>query len=584
MRRTKIVCTIGPASDSVEVIKKLLLAGMNVARLNFSHGTHEEHGRRIASIRRAAGEAGKNVAIMLDTKGPEIRLGFFKEEPVVLSEGGLVTLTTEDIKGDKERIPVNYPGLPGDVRAGDTILVADGLIALKVLSTTETEIRCRVENGGELTSQKGVNVPGVAVNLPAVTEKDIQDIRFGIEQRLDFIAASFVRKAADVLAIRQILEDAGADIDIIAKIENREAVNNLDEIIKVSDGIMVARGDLGVEIPAEEVPLVQKAIIERCNRAGKPVVTATQMLESMIHNPRPTRAEASDVANAIFDGTDAVMLSGETAAGKYPVEAVETMARIAQRAEAALHYEEMLGKRRTVTPQRTVTDAISYATCATAQDLGAAAIITSTESGHTAKMVSKYRPRAPIVAVTPHAKVMRKLALVWGVQPLLVGVRNNTDEMMAAAVEVSLSAGLIKGGDLVVITAGVPVGVHGTTNLIRVHTVGDILARGIGIGHKAVTGVVRVARTVREALEKMRPGDILVAPATDSDYIPAMEKAGAVITEVGGLTSHAAIVCLEFGIPVVVGVEAATAILPEGETVTVDGQRGLIYSGTARVL
>jgi pyruvate kinase len=566
------------------MLKKLLLAGMNVARLNFSHGTHEEHGRRIAAIRRAAGEVGKNVAVMLDTKGPEIRLGYLKEEPVRLNEGDLVTLTTEDIKGDKERIPVAYSGLPGDVHEGDTVLVADGLIGLKVLSTTGTEIRCQVVNGGELASQKNVHVPGVAINLPSITEKDIQDIKFGIEQRVDFIAASFVRKAADVLAIRQILEEAGADIDIVSKIESREAVNNLDEIIKVSDGVMVARGDLGVEIPAEEVPLVQKAIIERCNRAGKPVVTATQMLESMIQNPRPTRAEASDVANAIFDGTDAIMLSGETAAGKYPVETVETMSRIAQRAEAALHYEEMLGKKRTVSPQRTVTDAISYATCATAQDLGAAAIITSTESGHTAKMVSKYRPRAPIIAVTPHARVMRKLALTWGVQPLLAGVINNTDEMMAAAIEVSLSAGLIKGGDLVVFTAGVPVGVHGTTNLLRVHTVGDILARGTGIGNRAVTGTVRVARTVREALDRMKPGDILVTSATDSDYVPAMEKAGAVITEVGGLTSHAAIVCLEFGIPVIVGVEAATAILPDGETVTVDGQRGLIYGGTARVL
>lgn len=584
MRRTKIVCTIGPASDSVEMIKKLLEAGMNVARLNFSHGTQEEHRRRIAAIRTAAREAGRNVAVMLDTKGPEIRLGVLKEEPVLLQEGEELTLTTADIQGDRQRMPVNYPGLPGDVREGDTILLADGLIALTVLSVSGTEIKCRVENGGELTSRKGVNVPGVVVNLPAITEKDIQDIKFGIEQRLDFIAASFVRKAADVLAIRQILEEAGADIDIIAKIENREAVNNLDEIIKVTDGVMVARGDLGVEIPAEEVPLVQKAIIERCNRAGKPVVTATQMLESMIQNPRPTRAEASDVANAIFDGTDAVMLSGETAAGKYPVEAVETMARIAQRAEAALSYEEMLGKKRMVSPQRTVTDAISYATCATAQDLGAAAIISSTESGHTAKMVSKYRPRAPIIAVTPHARVMRKLALTWGVQPLLAGVRKNTDEMMTAAIEVSLSAGLIKGGDLVVITAGVPVGVHGTTNLIRVHTVGDILARGTGIGQRAVTGTVRVARTVREALDKMKPGDILVTPATDSDYIPAMKKAGAVITEVGGLTSHAAIVCLEFGIPVIVGVEAATAVLPDGEITTVDGQRGLIYSGAARVL
>lgn len=584
MRRTKIVCTIGPASDSLEVVKKLLIAGMNVARLNFSHGTREEHERRISIIRRAAAETGKNLAIMLDTKGPDIRLGCFKEEPVKLEQGDQVILTTDDILGDRQRIPVNYPGLPGDVRPGDTILLADGLIALTVLSVNGPDVLCQAENEGELTNRKGVNIPGVVVNLPAVTEKDVQDIKFGIEQRLDLLAASFVRKASDVLAIRQILENAAYEMDIIAKIENREAVNNLDEIIKVSDGIMVARGDLGVEIPAEEVPLVQKAIIERCNRAGKPVVTATQMLESMIHNPRPTRAEASDVANAIFDGTDAIMLSGETAAGKYPVDSVETMARIAQRAEAALGYEEMLGKKRTVTPQRTVTDAISYATCATAQDLGAAAIITSTESGHTAKMVSKYRPRAPIIAVTPHARVMRKLSLSWGVHPLLASLKNNTDEMIATSIEVSLNAGLIKGGDLVVITAGVPVGVHGTTNLIRVHTVGDILAKGIGIGHRAVTGAVRVANTVREALEKVKAGDILVTPATDIEFIPAMQKAGAVITEVSGLTSHAAIVCLEFGIPVIVGVEAATAILPDGETITVDGQRGLIYSGTARVL
>jgi len=584
LRRTKIVCTIGPSSDSAEVIKKLLLAGMNVARLNFSHGTHEEHAQRIATVRRVAGEAGKNVAIMLDTRGPEIRLGYFKEEPVLLVTGEEVTVTTRDIKGDKSLIPVNYPGLTADVQPGDTILVADGLIGLKVISVSETEMRCLVINGGELGSRKNVHVPGVPVNLPALTARDIEDIKFGIEQRLDFVAASFVRKAADVLAIRQILEDGGADLDIIAKIETRESVNNLDEIIKVSDGVMVARGDLGVEISVEEVPLLQKAIIERCNRAGKPVVTATQMLESMIHNPRPTRAEASDVANAIFDGTDAIMLSGETAAGNYPVEAVETMARIAGRSEAALRYEELLGKKRLIGPQRTVTDAISYATCTTAQDLGAAAIITSTESGHTAKMVSKYRPRSPIVAVTTHARVMRKLALVWGVQSLLVKTTAGTDEMIASALEVSLAAGLIKGGDLVIITAGLPVGVHGTTNLLRVHTVGDILARGTGIGHRAVTGTVRIARTVREALEKVQKGDILVTQATDSDYIPAMELAGSVITEVGGLTSHAAIVCLEFGIPVVVGVEAATAVLPDGETVTVDGLRGLIYSGIAKVL
>lgn len=584
MRRTKIVCTIGPASDDVEIIKELLLSGMNVARLNFSHGTHEEHARRIVIIRQAAEETKKNVALMLDTKGPEIRLGFFKEEPVCLKEGDRVTLTTEDIKGDSKLIPVTYNGLPRDVREGDKILVADGLIELKVLSTTDSKVLCLVVVGGEMTSQKGVNVPGVLLNLPALTKRDIQDIKFGIEHNFDFLAASFVRKAADVLDIRKVLEEGGAEIDLISKIENREAVQNLDEIIKVSNGVMVARGDLGVEIPVEEVPLLQKTIIKLCNRVGKPVVTATQMLESMINNPRPTRAEASDVANAIFDGTDAVMLSGETAAGKYPLEAVKTMARIAERAEAALHYEEMLGKKRNVLPQRTVTDAISYASCATAQDLGAAAIITSTESGHTAKMVSRYRPQALVVAVTPHAGVMRKLALTWGVQPLLAASRKSTDEMMSSAVEVSLEAGLIKDGDLIVFTAGVPVGMRGTTNLVRVLTVSDLLARGAGIGNKAVTGSVRLARSAREALKKVESGDVLVATATDIDYIPAIQKAGAVVTEMGGLTSHAAIVCLEFGIPVVVGVEGALAILPDGETVTVDGSRGLIYKGAARVL
>jgi len=568
----------------MEILRKLLLAGMNVARLNFSHGTHEEHERRITAIRRAAMEVGKNVAIMLDTKGPEIRLGYFKEEPVLLEEGASVTLTTEPIEGDREHIPVAYPNLPRDVREGDTILVADGLIALKVLSTGITEIKCLVVNGGELSSQKGVNVPGATESLPAVTEKDIQDIRFGVGHKLDYIAASFVRKSTDVLSIREIIEKAGGDLDIIAKIESRRAVDNLDDIIKVSDGIMVARGDLGVEIPVEEVPLVQKAIIEKCNLVGKPVVTATQMLESMIHNPRPTRAEASDVANAIFDGSDALMLSGETAAGKYPVESVETMARIAERAEAALHYEEVLGKKGTVSTRQTVTNAIGLATCAIAHALGAAAIISSTESGHTAKMVSKYRPRAPIVAVTPHAEVMRKLALNWGVQPLLAKGGKSTDEIMNAAVDASLNAGLIKGGDLVVFTAGIPVGIKGTTNLIRVHTVSDILTRGTGIGSRAVAGTVRIARNGREALEKVGQGDILVAPATDSEYIPAIAKAGAVVTEMGGLTSHAAIVCLEFDIPVVVGADAATEILSDGDIVTVDGPRGLIYRGKAKVL
>ncbi|NLJ77215.1 MAG: pyruvate kinase, partial [Peptococcaceae bacterium] len=372
MRRTKIVCTIGPASENANTLKELMLAGMNVARLNFSHGTHEEHKRKIVAIRQAAEESGKHVAIMLDTRGPEIRLGHFKEESVQLVQGDRVTLTTEPIEGDKNRIPINYAGLPGDVHKGDTILVADGLIALQVLSSSDTEIQCLIMNGGELTSRKGVNVPNVAIGLPSITDKDIQDIVFGVEHKLDFIAASFIRRAADVLAIRRIVEEAGGSLDIISKIESRKAVNNLDEIIKVSDGIMVARGDLGVEIPVEEVPLLQKMIIEKCNIAGKPVVTATQMLESMIHNPRPTRAETSDVANAIFDGSDAIMLSAETASGKYPKEAVEMMGRIAYQAEAALQYEEILGKKGVDRHKQSVTNAISFATCSIAQNLGAA--------------------------------------------------------------------------------------------------------------------------------------------------------------------------------------------------------------------
>ncbi|GAW28705.1 pyruvate kinase [Carboxydocella sp. ULO1] len=582
MRRTKIICTIGPASEQVETLVQLIEAGMNVARLNFSHGTHEEHGRRVEAIRQASAKANRPVAILLDTKGPEIRLGVLKEK-ITVNPGDKLILTTEEMEGGGNRIPVTYKGLPEDVREGTAILIDDGLIGLKVERIEGTEIHCVVENGGEISSRKGVNVPGAVINLPALTEKDIADIEFGIKMGMDFIAASFVRKAADVLAIREILEKHGSDMQIIAKIENHEGVNNIDEILKVADGIMVARGDLGVEIPIDEVPLVQKMIIEKCNRAGKPVITATQMLDSMIRNPRPTRAEATDVANAIFDGTDAIMLSGETAAGKYPVEAVKTMARIAERAERALRYEE-LTVRRGIVPERTTTDAISHATVTTAHDLGASAIICATKSGHTAKMVSKYRPQAPVVAITPKMDVVRKLLLVWGVYPLLCKETKSTDEMLKVSVETALAAGLIKAGDLVVITAGVPVGVPGTTNLIKVHTVGEILAKGTGIGARAVTGTVKVARTAKEAEAKIKPGDILVTIATDKDFVPVMEKCAAVITETGGLTSHAAIVGLNLGIGVVVGVDNATHILEDGTLVTVDGMRGLIYRGTANVL
>lgn len=583
MSRTKIVCTIGPASEAVETLAALIQEGMNVARLNFSHGTHEEHAQRLANVRKAAEQTGRPIGAMLDTKGPEIRLGLLKESPVTLKQGQEFVLTTEQIEGDSTRASVSYLELPRDVRPGSNIRINDGLVGLTVKRIEGPEIYCEVVNGGEIGSRKGVNVPGVVVNLPAITEKDISDILFAVKNNMDFIAASFVRKAADVLAIRRVLEENGADLEIIAKIESHEGVENIDEILRVADGIMVARGDLGVEIPTEEVPLVQKMIIEKCNRAGKPVVTATQMLESMVRNARPTRAEASDVANAIFDGSDAIMLSGETAAGQYPVEAVRTMSSIAGRTEKALRYEEILGKKG-FAPQRTVTDAISHATVSTALDLGASAVITSTKSGYTARMVSKYRPKAPVVAVTPKEDTLRKLQLVWGVQSLLVDETKGTDEMIDAAVQASLDSGLIKAGDLVVITAGVPVGVPGTTNLLKVHVVGDVLARGTGIGAKAVTGPVRIARTALEAKEKVQPGDILVTGATDRDFVPAMEKVAAVITEEGGLTSHAAIVGINLGIPVIVGVDGATSLLQDQMTVTVDGSRGLVYRGAARVL
>ena len=583
MRRTKIVCTIGPASDSVEILKKLIHSGMNVARLNFSHGTHEDHAKRVELIRQAAGEVGSIVGIMLDTKGPEIRTGLVEGNKIELKTGKTIVLTTEQITGTAERLSVSYQGLPNDVSAGTRILLADGLIELEVVSAEAAEILCNIVNGGEIGGRKNVNLPGVVVNLPAVTEKDVSDITFAVEKGCDFIAASFIRSAADVLAVRKVLENRDSDIQIIAKIENHQGVENIDEILKVADGIMVARGDLGVEIPTEEVPLTQKMIIQKCNQLGKPVITATQMLESMINNPRPTRAEATDIANAIFDGTDAIMLSGETAAGKFPVEAVTIMDKIAVRTERALGFAELLG-RKEISPMRTVTDAISYATCATSFDLGAKAIITSTKSGHTARMVSKYRPRARIIAVTPKMEVVRKMTLVWGVIPLLEMETSNTDEMISAAIKASLSANLIKAGDLVVITAGIPVGVPGTTNMLKVHVVGDVVARGTGIGARAVTGTVRIVRTPREALEKVSPGDIMVTMSTDRDFVPAMEKASAVVTEAGGLTSHAAIVGLNLGISVVVGVDGATSILTDGSTVTIDGVRGLIYQGAAKVL
>ena len=463
IKKTKIVCTLGPASENEETLRELIKNGLNVCRLNFSHGSHEEHKGRMDLVKKLREELNMPTAILLDTKGPEIRTGKFDVPEVFLEEGQTFTITMKDVIGDKERCTVSYKGLANDVKPGDTILIDDGLVGLTVKEVNNDNIVCEVQNSGIVKNHKGVNVPGVKVNLPAITDKDRSDIEFGIEQGIDFIAASFVRKVSDVLAIREILEANNAEhIKIISKIENQEGVENLDEIIEVSDGIMVARGDLGVEIPTEEIPVVQKLMIKKCNEAGKPVITATQMLDSMIRNPRPTRAEVTDVANAIYDGTDAIMLSGETAAGKYPVEAVKTMARIAKRAE-----ESLRNRRDKINKSKNVTDAISYATCTTAMDLEAKAILSSTASGHTARMVSKFRPDCPIVATTSNESVRRQLALTWGVLPLMREKSSNIDQVIVNSIEAAKTSNYVSKDDVVVITAGG----GETTNLIKVETV-----------------------------------------------------------------------------------------------------------------
>ncbi|HSI66530.1 MAG TPA: pyruvate kinase [Planococcus sp. (in: firmicutes)] len=586
MRKTKIVCTIGPASETPEILESLIKAGMNVARLNFSHGNHEEHAVRIRRIREAAEKAGEIVGILLDTKGPEIRTHQMENDSIDLVTGQDIAISMTEVLGTSERFSITYDRLIEDVNEGSTILLDDGLIELRVKSIDKENnlIHTKVENAGMLKTKKGVNVPGVSVQLPGITEKDAQDILFGIDQGVDFVAASFIRRASDVMEIRGLLEKNNAGhIQIIPKIENQEGVDNIDEIIMVSDGLMVARGDLGVEIPAEEVPLAQKSLIKKCNSAGKPVITATQMLDSMQRNPRPTRAEASDVANAIFDGTDAIMLSGETAAGLYPVESVETMHRIAMRTESALNYKSIVSARRKE-KESNMTEAIGQAVAYTALNLKVKAIIAPTESGHTAKMISKYRPGAPIIAVTSTERPSRKLTLVWGVLPIVGTKVHSTDELLESSVEAALNRNYVKHGDLVVITAGVPVGQAGTTNLMKVHVIGDILARGQGIGKTVAYGKTVTVKNAEEALAMDTEGKILVTIGTDRDMMPAINKCAGIITEEGGLTSHAAVVGLSLGIPVIVGVKEATTLIKHDYDITMDAESGVVYHGHASVL
>lgn len=586
MRKTKIVCTIGPASESEEMLEKLMLAGMNVARLNFSHGSHEEHKGRIDTIRKVSSKLNKNIGILLDTKGPEIRTHNMKDGLIELTKGSDVTVKTTEVEGTPEAFSVTYEKLAEDVEVGSTILLDDGLIELTVKSVdiAKGEVHCDVQNTGELKNKKGVNLPGVKVNLPGITDKDASDIRFGIEEGVDFIAASFVRRPSDVLDIRAILEEKENNvIKIIPKIENEEGIENIDEILQVSDGLMVARGDMGVEILPEAVPMVQKQLIQKCNKLGKPVITATQMLDSMQRNPRCTRAEASDVANAIYDGTDAVMLSGETAAGLYPEEAVRTMQNIAVAAEEAQDYKKLLSDRSKMIDTNLV-NAIGVSVAHTALNLNVESIVAATESGATAQTISKYRPHSHIIAVTPNETTARHMTLVWGVLPVVKKGKQTTDELLNNAVSTAVNTGLVDNGDLIIITAGVPTGETGTTNLMKIHLVGDELAKGQGIGHHSTVGKAVVANTADDIKGKDLSESIVVTQSTDADMVPYLENAKGIVTEEGGLTSHAAVVGLNLGVATIVGVEGAREKIADGTLITLDPKQHKVFEGYANVL
>lgn len=579
MRKTKIVCTLGPSTNDDKILKRLMLEGMDVARFNFSHGTHESHKENFDRVDKLRKELDLPVAVLLDTKGPEVRVCQFEEGKVSLKKGEQFTLTSRDIKGTKEIVSITYKNLPNDVKEGSRILLDDGLIELIVEKVVDgTDIVCKVMNNGDVSNNKGVNLPDTRLSMPYLSEKDRADIIFGIQTGYDFIAASFVRCAEDVLQIRKILEENNChSINIISKIENQEGVDNIDEIIRVSDGIMVARGDMGVEIPGEEVPAIQKMIIKKTVAAGKQVITATQMLDSMMKNPRATRAEISDVANAIYDGTSAIMLSGETAAGLYPIESVQTMVRIALKTEADIDYVKRF-KERVDTATNNVTSAISHATCTTAHDLGAAAIVTVTKSGRTARMISKYRPVSPILGCTTSESVYRHMSLMWGVKPLLMEEKTSSDELFEEALVVAEHTGMVNKGELVVITSGLPVGVTGTTNMIKVDVIGNILVSGVGIGSKQVCGNLCVCKTEEEANEKFIEGDILVIPETTNAMLPLLKRAAGIITEEDGVNSHAAIVGLAIDIPVITGATNATDILKTGSVVSLDAGRGVVSS------
>jgi pyruvate kinase len=578
MRKTKIICTLGPATDSGDVLRQLFISGMNVARLNFSHGTLEEHKNRVEQFKKLRNELGNPVGLLLDTRGPEIRIRQFEHSEVELLTGSQFTITTRDIPGTVSIVSVAYAGFPDIVKKGSFILLDDGLIALKVIGTTQEEVACEVINGGILSNNKKINIPGAANNLPFITDKDRDDLRFGIENDFDFIAASFVRNSSDVKELREVVRKLGGDqIKIISKIEIREGVESIDEIISMSEGIMIARGDMGVEIPFEELPSIQKMIIKKCYNAGKPVITATQMLDSMIRNPRPTRAEITDVANAIYDGTSAIMLSGETSVGKYPVESLLTMSKIAVKTERDIDYVHRFNEAHTAI-SRNVTNAVSHAACETAHILGAAAIVSVTKSGHTANMVSRYRPACPILATTASKKVFNQLSLSWGVYPDMTERKDTTDEVFKQAVAKAAESGMVNNGDLIVITGGMIADVSGTTNMIKVHIVGDILLEGKGGTLSRASGSVCVIQDPAD-LQNFNVGEVLVIHETTDEILAVLKNAAAVITEESERDSKALIVARALGLPAICGADHATEILKSGTVVTVDGKEGVVYSG-----
>lgn len=575
IRKTKIVCTMGPNLFEKHLIAPLMKAGMNVARFNFSHGTYETHQHYYDEVCRIRDELGLPVATMLDTKGPEIRVRSFKNGRVTLQNGQLFTLTTDEVEGDEERVSITYKELPQDIAVGSSILIGDGLIGMQVERIDGADIVCRVLNGGVVSNNKGVNIPNAHLSMPFISEKDHQDILFAIKNGYDFIAASFTRCADDIMQIRHILQENNCHtINIIAKIENMEGVENIDEILRVVDGVMVARGDLGVEVPLEDVPSLQKKLIQRGIAAGKPVITATQMLDSMIKNPRPTRAEATDVANAIYDGTSAIMLSGESAVGAYPVEAVETMVRIALRAEADMDYIRRFS--RDTSASTDVTNAISHATVTSAHDLNASAIITVTKSGSTARILSRYRPACVIVGCTTEKHVWRQLALSWGTVPLMIAEESNTDDLFEHAVDAAVQNGLVHDGELVVLTAGVPLGISGTTNLMKVHVVGHLLSRGQGLHGGKVVAPLCVIRNLEKDAKNFNTGDVIVCHQTTREMFSMLRKSSAIVLEDDNPEGHGAIAGMSLDIPVIIGAKNATNILKSGAVVTVDGEKGTV--------